>query len=100
MITDVLVAIDRYWADADRAQRWYLVWTLANDVVALGLIVGCFLLLFVGLSASLSTVWWVLAAGVGALWLLSVVAIDPVADRYVSDIEPTDASGIPHAYAR
>lgn len=98
MLTDVLAAMRLYWDDATRAQRWYLVWTLANDIVALGLIVGCFLLLFVGLSASLPTTWWVLAAGVGALWLLSVVVIDPVAERYVGEIGRTDESGVPHAY--
>ncbi|MEF8842273.1 MAG: hypothetical protein V5A62_11705 [Haloarculaceae archaeon] len=85
MIVDLFAEMWTGWGDATTGERLHVCWYLVNDVLALGLI-GAVLVLFLASAApGFPTEGWLAVVAVAVLWLLSIVVVDPVADRFVYD---------------
>ena len=85
MIVDLLLEMRAGWGDATTGERLHVLWYLANDVLALGLI-GAVVALFVASTApGFPTEGWLAVVAVAVLWLCSIVVVDPVVDRFVYD---------------
>ena len=83
MIVDVLYEMRVGWADATAGERLHAVWLLANDVLALALVVTVLLLFLVSAGRGFPTGAWFAVIAVAVLWLVSIVVVDPVVDRLV-----------------
>jgi hypothetical protein len=85
MIVDVLAEIRAGWGDATIGERLHALWYLANDVLALALVAGVIALFTVSAGPGFPTEGWLAVVAVAVLWLVSIVVVDPVADRFVYD---------------
>jgi hypothetical protein len=83
VILDVLVEMRRGWGDATRGEKAHAVWALANDVLALGLLGGTLVLLVASAGPGFPTGAWLALVAVAVLWLVSIISLDPVVDRFV-----------------
>ena len=85
MILDLLAEMRAGWGDATTGERLHALWYLANDVLALALVAGVVALFLASAGPGFPTGGWLAVVVVAVLWLVSIVAVDPVADRFVYD---------------
>ena len=71
------------WSDATTGERLHALWYLANDVLALGLVAGVVALFLASAGPGFPTGGWLAVVALAVLWLVSIVVVDPVADRFV-----------------
>ncbi|MEF8790415.1 MAG: hypothetical protein V5A61_09830 [Haloarculaceae archaeon] len=85
MIVDLLAEMRAGWADATTGERLHVCWYLANDVLALALVASVPALFLASAGPGFPTGGWLAVVAVAVLWLVSIVVVDPVADRFVYD---------------
>ena len=83
MIVDLLVEMRAGWGDATTGERVHVLWYLANDVLALGLVGSVVVLFLASAPPGFPTDGWLAVVAVAVLWLVSIVVVDPVVDRFV-----------------
>ena len=85
MIVDLVAEMRAGWDDATAGERLHVLWYLANDVLALAL-VGAVIALFLASAApGFPTGGWLAVVAAAVLWLVSIVVVDPVVERFVYD---------------
>ena len=85
MIVDLLAEMRAGWGDATTGERIHVLWYLANDVLALALVASVVVLFLASAAPGFPTAGWLAVVAVAVLWLVSIVVVDPVADRLVYD---------------
>ena len=85
MIVDLLLEMRAGWGDATTGERLHVLWYLANDVLALGLIGAVVVLFLASAGPGFPTGGWLAVVALAVLWLCSIVVVDPVVDRFVYD---------------
>lgn len=83
MIVDILFEMRRGWADATVGEKAHAVWALANDVLALVLVFTTLSLFVASAGPGFPTGAWLAVIVLAVLWLVSIVTVDPVVDRFV-----------------
>jgi hypothetical protein len=85
MIVDLVAEMRTGWGDATTGERVHVLWYLANDVLALGLVASVVALFLASAGPGFPTGGWLAVVGVAVLWLVSIVVVDPVVGRVVYD---------------
>jgi hypothetical protein len=83
VIVDILYEMRRGWHDATAGEKAHAIWALANDVVALALVLLTLSLFLASAGPIFPTTAWLGTIALAVLWLGSIVTIDPVVDRLV-----------------
>jgi hypothetical protein len=85
MIVDLLAEIRTGWGDATTGERLHVCWYLVNDLLALALVATVLALFLASAGPGFPTDGWLAVVAVAVLWLVSIVLVDPVVERYVYD---------------
>jgi len=83
VIVDILYEMRRGWSDATAGEKAHAVWALANDLVALTLVVLTLFLFLASAGPTFPTSAWLGTIVLAVVWLGSIVTVDPVVDRFV-----------------
>jgi hypothetical protein len=83
MIVDLLAEMRTGWGDATASERLHVCWYLLNDLLALGLVAAVLALFLASAGPGFPTRGWLAVVAVAVLWLVSIVVVDPVTERFV-----------------
>jgi hypothetical protein len=83
VIIDILSEMRRGWGTARPGEKLHACWALANDLLALALLFGTLALFVRSAAPGFPTGAWLALIGLAVLWLISIVTLDPVVDRFV-----------------